>query len=88
MKSETITMLAKTLSLIMEILGRNAIESQNCILQRSRTMEQFPGAAALNDATDQSLLASRTQEASVEIAEVAFASVVGTRQAWDVVAME
>src|SRR3990172_1200626 len=79
MQSETTTMLTKTLPLLHEILRRNVVESQDCILQRSRTMEQFPGAAPLQDATCQSLLSSRTQQTSVEIAEVTFSVIIGAR---------
>jgi hypothetical protein len=61
MQSETITMLMKTLPLFQEILLRNVVESQDRIFQRSRARDQLPGTAALNDATGQSFLSSRTQ---------------------------
>src|SRR3989304_3425767 len=79
MQSETTTMLTKTLPLLHEILRRNVVESQDCILQRSRTMEQFPGAAPLQDAACQSLLSSRTNNMWVEIAQATFTMAIRTR---------
>ena len=51
-------------------------------------MEQFPSATTLNDATCQSLLSGCTQQTPIEVAEVAFSIIVGTRQTGHVVAVE
>jgi hypothetical protein len=57
-------------------------------LQRTGALEQFQGADALNDAARRALLPSGTQQATVEVAEVAFVLIVCTRQTREVIAVK
>jgi len=88
MESETVSVRQEPLPLEVEILGSDPRYSLNGGRQGRWVRDQFPSTLALDNAARESFLSSRAQQASIEIAEFAFAIVVSTRQSHHIVTME
>src|SRR5664280_2656458 len=88
MEPETVTMLDNAQAFQAKILWKYMRQNLDGILQGEWVRKQFPGSFTLQDAAGQPFLTGGTQQASVEVAEVTFTTIVGTRETRDIVTME
>lgn len=88
MESEAASMLSNSLAFILKVFWGHLGQGFHGGIQRGWSGDDFPGAFALDHALGQAFLAGRGEQASVQFAELTFASIIGARQAGDIVSVE
>jgi hypothetical protein len=80
MESETVAMTSHPFAFLAQFRGFHLRHGLDCLRERARAGNQFPGPFPLDQSAHQSLWSRRAEQTPIQFPKLTLAIVVGTRQ--------